>query len=286
MRVAGSLLRVASAAVAVCALAGCGATAARPGDPVALAGTPAAGTPAAAGPTAGTAGTPAPGGTKAGTPAAGRTASRSTAGRTSRPPLLVEQMANTGNATQVVTVTTTPGQAGPVLEAFEKVAGRWRRAFGPVPAVIGAQGFSTRVSESTTATPIGLFTLTEAFGTSANPGTALPYRRSQYGDVWVDRATAPTYNTRQTGDADFAKGSGERLWTETTAYEYAVVIDYNRRPVRPGAGSAFFLHVTIPVPSQGCVTLRRDRLLTLLRWLNPAAHPIIALGPIEAVRRL
>jgi L,D-peptidoglycan transpeptidase YkuD (ErfK/YbiS/YcfS/YnhG family) len=195
-------------------------------------------------------------------------------------------MADTRGAGQVITVTTGPGGAGPALEAFERVAGRWRRAFGPVPAVIGAQGFSTRVSEATTATPIGLFTLTEAFGTSPDPGTALPYRRSRYGDVWVDQPTTPTYNTRQADDADFGKGAGERLWQQTSAYEYAVVIDYNRRPVRAGAGSAFFLHVTIPVPGQGCVTVRRDRLLWLLRWLDPAAHPVIALGPAAIVRTL
>jgi L,D-peptidoglycan transpeptidase YkuD (ErfK/YbiS/YcfS/YnhG family) len=152
--------------------------------------------------------------------------------------------------------------------------------------VIGAQGFSTRVSEATTATPVGLFTLTEAFGTSPDPGTALPYRHSEYGDVWVDQPTAAAYNTRQTGDADFGKGAGERLWRETVAYQYAVVIDYNRRPVRAGAGSAFFLHVTIPVPSQGCVTVRRDLLVWLLRWLDPAARPVIALGPAATVRTM
>jgi L,D-peptidoglycan transpeptidase YkuD (ErfK/YbiS/YcfS/YnhG family) len=199
--------------------------------------------------------------------------------------LLVEQMADTRGASQVITVTTGPG-AGPVLEAFDKVGGAWRRAFGPIPAKIGAEGFSGTVSESTTATPIGLFTLTEAFGTGPDPGTALPYRRSRYGDVWVDDPTAPTYNTRQREDADFSKGAGERLWGETRAYEYAVVIDYNRRPVRPGAGSAFFLHVTIPVASQGCVTVDRDHLVRLLRWLDPAARPVIALGPVAAVRRM
>jgi L,D-peptidoglycan transpeptidase YkuD (ErfK/YbiS/YcfS/YnhG family) len=210
--------------------------------------------------------------------------------RTTSPPaapaLLVEQLADTRGARQVITVTTSPGQPDPVLQAFERVGGRWRLAFGPVPAVIGAQGFSTQVSEATTATPIGMFTLTEAFGTSPDPGARLPYRHSAYGDVWVDQASAATYNTRQNADADFSKGSGERLWQETSAYEYAVVIDYNRRPVRAGAGSAFFLHVTIPVPSQGCVTVRRDRLLWLLRWLDPTARPVIALGPVAAVRRL
>jgi L,D-peptidoglycan transpeptidase YkuD (ErfK/YbiS/YcfS/YnhG family) len=200
-----------------------------------------------------------------------------TPARPTAAPLLVERMADTRGAQQLITVT----EAG--LQAFERVGTRWRLVLGPLPAVIGAQGFSHAVSESTTATPIGLFTLTQAFGTAADPGTRLPYRRTRYGDVWVDEPTAATYNTLQPDDADFARGSGERLWRETTAYEYALVIDYNRRPVRPGAGSAFFLHVTIPVPSQGCVTVRRDLLIRLLRWLDPARRPAIALGPTAEV---
>ena len=62
------------------------------------------------------------------------------------------------------------------------------------------------------------------------------------------------------------------------AYRYAVVIDYNRNPVVPGAGSAFFLHVNIGKPTQGCVTLSEQNLLTVLRWLDPAAHPRIAMA--------
>jgi L,D-peptidoglycan transpeptidase YkuD (ErfK/YbiS/YcfS/YnhG family) len=200
--------------------------------------------------------------------------------------LLPDRMADTGGARQLVVVTSTGPGAPARLEAYQLAGHRWRRALPPIPAVIGADGFSSKVSESTRATPIGFFSLTEAFGTAANPGAALPYRRTRPGDVWVDDPASPYYNTRQTDDADFSKGRGERLWLETSAYEYAIVIDYNRRPVVPGAGSAFFLHVSVPVPSQGCVTVARPALLALLRWLDPAAHPRVALGPLAAVLRL
>src|SRR5262249_61447926 len=85
------------------------------------------------------AGVPGASGTPRSTPSATARAPRRAAGT----PLLVEQMADTRGARQVVTVTTSSGRAGPVLEAFEQVAGRWRRVFGPVPAVIGAEGFRT-----------------------------------------------------------------------------------------------------------------------------------------------
>jgi L,D-peptidoglycan transpeptidase YkuD (ErfK/YbiS/YcfS/YnhG family) len=267
---------VVAAVAALCVVGGC-AAAARPGPAGPVTTATASPAPAGSGP-----------GPAAAAPAAPVLSGLAPAPRTAaapRPPLLVEQMADTRGAAQVITVTT-EGGAAPVLQAFERAGRTWRRVLGPIPAKIGAQGFSTRVSESTTATPIGLFTLTEAFGTGPDPGTTLPYRQSRYGDVWVDQPSAPTYNTRQSGDADFAKGSGERLWQQTAAYPYAVVIDYNRRPVRAGAGSAFFLHATIPVPSQGCVTVTRDHLVTLLRWLAPAAHPVIALGPAAAVRSM
>ena len=43
--------------------------------------------------------------------------------------------------------------------------------------------------------------------------------------------------------------------TPATCYSHAVVIDYNRFPVRAGAGSAFFLHVTNGQPTAGCVAV-------------------------------
>ena len=200
--------------------------------------------------------------------------------------LLPDRMADTRGAAQLIAVTNGGSGATGTLEAFERVGGRWRRAFGPMPARIGAEGFSRQVSERTTATPIGLFTLTEAFGTEPDPGASVPYRQSRYGDVWVDDPASPHYNTLQPTDADGHLGTGERLWELTAAYPYAIVIDYNRTPIVPGAGSAFFLHATISAPRQGCVTVDRAAVRTLLRWLRRATHPRIALGPLPAVLRL
>jgi hypothetical protein len=61
-------------------------------------------------------------------------------------------------------------------------------------------------------------------------------------------------------------------------YAHAVVIDYNRFPVRAGAGSAFFLHVTNGRPTAGCVAIASSSLDYVMRWLNPAAHPVISIG--------
>ncbi len=156
---------------------------------------------------------------------------------------------------------------------------------GPaVEAWLGSDGLSRHPSESRTATPIGSFTLTQAFGHDADPGTAIPYTRTTPDDWWISQSGS-LYNTRQrcASGCDFTRGDpNEHLYYETPYYDFALVIDYNTRNapggVRQGAGSAFFLHVTVGQPTQGCVSIAKSQLVRLLRWLRPADHPRILLG--------
>ena len=191
----------------------------------------------------------------------------------------------TGTATQLVTVTapTTSSTEG-TLQAWRKVAGEWRKLGTAMHAWLGSDGLSTQPSETRSATPIGSFTLTRAFGHDADPGTTLPYVRTTPGDWWISQP-GPLYNTRQrcTSDCSFTLGDpNEHLYYETPYYNYALVIDYNTRNapggVRQGAGSAFFLHVSVGKPTAGCISIAQDRLAALLRWLTPRAHPRILIG--------
>lgn len=139
-------------------------------------------------------------------------------------------------------------------------------------------------SESSTRTPQGSFTLTQAFGRAADPGTGLPYLRTTPADWWISQA-GPLYNTRQrcAAGCDFRQGDpNEHLYYETPFYDYAVVIDYNTRNapggVTPGRGSAFFLHVTDGTPTQGCIAVPRSDMVRILTWLDPGRHPRILIG--------
>lgn len=151
-------------------------------------------------------------------------------------------------------------------------------------AHVGADGLSAHASESRSATPIGSFTLTRAFGRNADPGTNLKYFRTRRSDWWISQS-GPLYNTHQrcSSQCAFTLGSpNEHLYYETPFYNYAVVIDYNTRNsptgVVQGRGSAFFLHVTDGQPTAGCVAIRQAKLVRLLRWLRPASHPRILIG--------
>jgi L,D-peptidoglycan transpeptidase YkuD (ErfK/YbiS/YcfS/YnhG family) len=190
-----------------------------------------------------------------------------------------------GSAREVITVVApSTGSTEGTLQAWRKVTGGWRRVGGAVHAWLGADGLSAHPSESRSATPIGSFTLTQAFGRDSDPGTTLPYLHTNSADWWISEA-GPLYNTHQrcSSGCGFRPGEpNEHLAAITPEYDYAVVIDYNTRNsptgVRAGAGSAFFLHVSGGEPTAGCVSIARDELVRLLRWLTPSSAPRILIG--------
>jgi L,D-peptidoglycan transpeptidase YkuD (ErfK/YbiS/YcfS/YnhG family) len=182
--------------------------------------------------------------------------------------------------TQLVTVVApSAGSTTATLTAWEKRATGWTAVLGPVTARVGSAGIGV-ASETTSRTPAGTWTLTEGFGRLANPGTALPYRVIDGSDWWVSDVTSDRYNRYHRcapGTCPFDERAGERLTSAGAVYDNAVVIDYNRGGVR-GAGSAFFLHITNNAATAGCVAIARGDLQALMRWLNPAARPVIAIG--------
>ncbi|MDP9240621.1 MAG: hypothetical protein M3O55_08305 [Actinomycetota bacterium] len=187
----------------------------------------------------------------------------------------------TGDATQVVTVVAASSTSTTAsLTAWDRTARGWVPRGPAVRAYLGDQGITTHPSETRSATPAGSFTLTQAFGRADDPGTALPYLRTDSSDWWVTDVRSKYYNShyRCSASCPFDTGPGENLYRAGFLYTYAVVIDYNRHPVTPGAGSAFFLHVTEYKPTTGCVSIPRATLVSIMRWLSPSARPRIIMG--------
>jgi L,D-peptidoglycan transpeptidase YkuD (ErfK/YbiS/YcfS/YnhG family) len=188
----------------------------------------------------------------------------------------------TGSATEVITVVAaSTASTTATLQAWTKApGGGWLKHGSAVTAHVGSAGLTTHASESLSATPIGSFTLTRAFGRDANPGTAIPYHVTSPSDWWISQPGS-LYNTMQTcsGSCSFTQGNpNEHLYYETPYYNYAVVIDYNTGPVVQGAGSAFFLHVTDGAATAGCVAIPQANLVSIMQWLTPADSPRILIG--------
>jgi L,D-peptidoglycan transpeptidase YkuD (ErfK/YbiS/YcfS/YnhG family) len=185
-------------------------------------------------------------------------------------------------ATAGIVVTVSTGSAAAthgLLQVWARQAdGTYRSAYGPTTAWVGAAGVGA-TREGLSKTPTGVYGLTEAFGTAADPGTGLPYRRVDGNDWWVSDVSSPYYNTYRRcapGSCPFDERAGERL--AIPQYANATVINYNRSPVRAGAGSAFFLHVSNNRPTAGCVAIGAVHLQRVMRLLTPAQRPVISIG--------
>jgi L,D-peptidoglycan transpeptidase YkuD (ErfK/YbiS/YcfS/YnhG family) len=179
---------------------------------------------------------------------------------------------------QLVTVVAASyGATQAELTAYQRVDGRWRRVFGPWLAWIGRDGMAPPGAkrEGDGRTPSGTFGFGFFFGVDPDPGVRFPYRRIYPYDVWDDDPASPRYN-EWVDDRYADPGAGPEPM-DVSAYDYGAVIAYNTART-PGLGSAIFLHINIGTPTAGCVTLPVGELLEILRWLNPAASPRIAMG--------
>jgi L,D-peptidoglycan transpeptidase YkuD (ErfK/YbiS/YcfS/YnhG family) len=189
----------------------------------------------------------------------------------------------TGNATQLITVvaarrTSTQG----TLRLWTKRAGCWRQSAGPWTAWLGGNGTSPVKHEGDRRTPSGIFGfLPTMYGISPNPGVRYRYHRVVCGDWWVEDPASPYYNRFRhvrCGSKPPFRTTSEDMSRSLTAYQHLAVIAYNTSPVVAGRGSGIFFHVSTGRPTLGCVSLPYSQLVASLRWLRPAAAPLIAIG--------
>jgi L,D-peptidoglycan transpeptidase YkuD (ErfK/YbiS/YcfS/YnhG family) len=166
--------------------------------------------------------------------------------------------------------------------------GHYVQVFPPVLAWVGVNGVRP-TREGLGRTPVGVFTMTRAFGNRPSNGTRLPYVYVGRDDWWDENVMSPHYNQLVVSPVS-PGGASENLYAAGNAYAHAVVINYNVRPVVKGAGSGFFLHVSFGAATEGCVAIPEGPLDQIMRWLNPSVHPIIsinvglkALAPVASV---
>ncbi|MFJ2775983.1 L,D-transpeptidase family protein [Kitasatospora sp. NPDC087315] len=129
------------------------------------------------------------------------------------------------------------------------------------------KGWTTDHNEGDLRSPIGVFSLTDAGGRNADPGSRLPYDKD------------PNFVVSGRGFA------GEPL---AGSFDYVVAINYNRvpgnspldprRPSGSTKGGGIWIHVDHGGPTHGCVSVPEDKMAELLRTLDPAAHPVIVMG--------
>ena len=133
--------------------------------------------------------------------------------------------------------------------------------------------------------PAGLFRLGPAFGYAPKPGARwiklsyVPLTKQTEG---IDDPRSRYYN-RLVDRSKVAKvdwQSSEKMLRTDNLYKWGIVVAHNS-PARPGAGSCIFLHIWKDSRSAtaGCTAMPEHDLVNLLRWLDPAARPVLVQMP-------
>lgn len=142
-----------------------------------------------------------------------------------------------------------------------------------IACALGRAGITARKREGDGASPRGVFRLRGGFYRPdrfpVRPVSALPLRATRPDDGWCDAPQDRRYNRPIRLPSTAA--SAEQLWRDDGLYDLVIDLDYNRGPIRPGRGSAIFLHIARSGyrPTEGCVALKPADLLRLLRRLGP-----------------
>jgi L,D-peptidoglycan transpeptidase YkuD (ErfK/YbiS/YcfS/YnhG family) len=175
------------------------------------------------------------------------------------------------------------------LRLWERWRTCWVAVDGPWTVRVGRNGLADRRREGDGTTPTGIYTIGRViYGNAANPGVRYRYRRLVCGDWWNEDPRSPTYNTFQhvrCGTRPPFRTTTPGLWQDKRAYHHFAVIEFNMRPIVPGRGSGIFLHAKTGNSTNGCVSLDLPRLIAVLKWLDPAKKPRIAIGTRASLTR-
>lgn len=141
---------------------------------------------------------------------------------------------------------------------------------------VGMAGLG-KEKEGDNKTPIGDFGVTTAFGLKENPGTTLPYV-----DITEDLyccADEEFYNQIIDIKEHPHECTGEHLIDYTPEYNYGFFPDYNKTNTF-GRGSAIFFHCTGGNPyTGGCIAVKEEDMVFILRHLHQGARVIIDYMP-------
>lgn len=179
-------------------------------------------------------------------------------------------------SSQIITVVSKGGSYGELAFWEKDNNGKWNLV-DKVAARLGQNGMksASEVYEMDKSTPTGIYSLTEAFGINADPGSNIRYRQLDGSEYWVDDVNSEFYNTMQFGESNGRWESAEKLISFEGYYNYSLVIDYNRWPVVPGKSSAIFLHCDLGSYTYGCVAIPQENLVNIINRLDPEKDPFI-----------
>ena len=160
-----------------------------------------------------------------------------------------------------------------IVTATEAHHGTLRAAGHVYDCTLGPSGVRAEKREGDGVTPVGVYPLRAIWyraGRIPEPVSTLPLHGIEQDDGWCDAPADPSYNRPVKLPY---RASAEKMWRDDAVYDLVVILGHNDDPPVPGKGSAIFLHIANQAfgPTEGCIGLRREDLLTLAALMTPAS---------------
>ena len=134
---------------------------------------------------------------------------------------------------------------------------------------IGKKGLNSKKIEGDHCTPIGVFKIGKVYyrpDRIKKPDTSLKTKKITKNMGWCDDPYNKNYNKEIVLNK---KNKGEKFYRRDNAYDVLIVIEYNTNKTKPFKGSAIFIHLTKNYsPTEGCIALKKNDLLILLKIIN------------------
>lgn len=163
------------------------------------------------------------------------------------------------------------------LTIYQAQDGKYVEVF-TCDAVVGKNG-PGKQSEGDVKTPLGTWTIGEAYGIKEDPGSLLPYTQITDDMYWCATGSNGTkYNTLlyKSDDPDNDYSEDEHLIEYDVPYAYLLNLGYNAAGA-PYAGNAIFLHCWRgpDTPTGGCVGVAEESMIEILRTVTPGTSVTI-----------
>ena len=186
------------------------------------------------------------------------------------------------------------------LYRFEKAGEKWRQVGENVAVKLGKNGLGWgrglhgfRLDkgpikrEGDRRAPAGIFGLPFLFGDGSD-SFRYPYRKMSRYHHCVDDGKSRYYN-RIVDSRRVKKDyrSYEKMKFPSGLYSYGIFVAHNPKNVS-GGGSCIFLHIRKPSgkPTVGCTAMDKTELVKIMKWLDPACHPVLIQAPKSVLKRL
>ena len=91
---------------------------------------------------------------------------------------------------------------------------------------------------------------------------------------WCDDPKSKNYNKLIKFPFSY---SAEKLYLQKNIYDLILVLNFNRKPIKKGLGSAIFLHISDRNfnPTKGCIAVKKKDFLKILKKITKKTNFII-----------